>query len=81
MFLAKHSPLIGYHGNNEWPTSKLLILKDDLYNFPPPPQSKHPHKKRSNRKVYSLSWNSSYVQNSTLAWVATYRPISNIVTL
>ena len=26
MFLAKHSPLIGYHGNNEWPIIKLLIL-------------------------------------------------------
>ena len=32
MFLAKHSPLIGYHGNNEWPISKLLILKNGLYN-------------------------------------------------
>ena len=30
MFLAKHSPLIGYHGNNGWPITKLLILKDDL---------------------------------------------------
>ena len=24
-------PLIGYHGNNEWPMLKLLIFKDDLY--------------------------------------------------
>ena len=32
MFLAKHSPLIGYHGNNEWPIPKLSILIDDLYN-------------------------------------------------
>ena len=32
MFLAKHSPLVGYHGNNEWSIPKLLILKDDLYN-------------------------------------------------
>ena len=32
MFLTKHSPLTGYHGNNEWPILKLLILKDDLYN-------------------------------------------------
>ena len=31
MFLAKHSPLIGYHGNSKWPILKLLILKDDLY--------------------------------------------------
>ena len=30
--LAKHSPLIGYHGNNEWPIPKLLISNDDLYN-------------------------------------------------
>ena len=32
MFLAKHSPIIDYHGNNEWRILKLLILKDDLYN-------------------------------------------------
>ena len=32
MFLVKHSPLIGYHGNNELSTRKLLIFKDDLYN-------------------------------------------------
>ena len=31
MFLDKHSPLISYHGNNEWPIRKPLILKDDLY--------------------------------------------------
>ena len=31
MFLAKHSA-IGYHGNNEWPIPKLLILKDNFYN-------------------------------------------------
>ena len=32
MFLAKHSPLIGYHGNNKWPIPKFLTLKDDLYD-------------------------------------------------
>ena len=30
-FLAKHSRLIDYHGNNEWPIPKLLTLKDGLY--------------------------------------------------
>ena len=29
---SKHSPLTGYHGNNEKLILKLLILKDDLYN-------------------------------------------------
>ena len=32
MFLAKHSPLIGYHGNNEWAMLKLFITKDEQYN-------------------------------------------------
>ena len=31
MFTPFTTPLIGYHGNNEWPILKLLILSDDLY--------------------------------------------------
>ena len=30
--LAKNSPLIGYHGNNEWPILTLLVSKVDLCN-------------------------------------------------
>ena len=32
MFLAKRSPSIGYHGNNEEPILELFISKDGLYN-------------------------------------------------
>ena len=31
VFSQAFLPLIGYHGNSEWPILKLLILKDDLY--------------------------------------------------
>ena len=31
VFSQAFPPLIGYHGNNEWPIPKLLVFKDGLY--------------------------------------------------